>query len=286
MKQKFFIIFLVFLSILVVVSCQKKAERSPEEEAYTAQDVLDDGTEQKILTFSLSGYADGGSRSWDVKGDSADMLATNVVLLKNVLGHSYTEDNTITLTADKGEFDKTANNLLLKKNVVGTTVDGAKLVTDSLNWNAQREEVETDDMVYITRENMEARGRGAFGQPDLNRMRLKKDVTVNLKPTTVITCDGPFQVDTLNNVGIFNENVLVVDERGKLWADIIEVYFDPKAKTITKIIAKGNVKIERGENVTYSNQATYDAKTKIIILSGRPKLILYSKEDLNVFSGD
>jgi len=279
------IIFLLFSSI----SCQKKkAELAEEEklEGSVPDDVMEEGMEQKILSFSLSGYSEAGKRNWDLKGDSADILTSNVVLLDNVLGHSYTEDNTITLTADKGEFDKTKSNLLLKENVVATTKDGAKLTTDSLSWDAHKEELNTDDIVKISRENMEAIGRGAFGQPDLKQMHLKKEVEVTLKPTTVITCDGPLQVDAQNNIAVFNDNVEVVDERGMIWADMVEVYFNPDNKAITKVLAKGNVKIKRGDNITYSEQATYDADSKLIVLTGRPKLILYSQEDLNALTGD
>lgn len=283
MKQKFFAAFLGLALILNINGCgrEKSAEENAEE-----QGQLNENTEQKILTFSLSGYSEGGKRNWDLKGDSADVLTTNVVLLDNVLGHSYDKDNNITLTADKGEFDKNQNNLLLKENVVATTVDGAKLTTDHLNWNATKEEVNTDAVVNIERENMEATGEGALGQPDLKYMQLKKNVTVELKPSTVITCDGALCVDTQKNMAVFNDNVLVVDERGKLWADKVEVYFDPAKKGISKVAAKGNVKIERGENVTYSEEASYDADSKLMVLTGRPKLVLYSQEDLNALTGN
>jgi LPS export ABC transporter protein LptC len=289
MKQKTFIVFLILSLVLIAIGCQEKTERLSGKETSKVpepQDVLDEKTEQKILTFSLSGYSEAGRKSWDLKGDSADILTSNVVLLENVLGHSYTKDNVITLTADKGEFDKNKNNLLLKENVVATTKDGARLNTDYLNWNATKEEVETDARVKITRENMEAIGQGAFGKPSLKQMQLKKDVTVSLKPTTTITCDGPLQVDTQNNIAIFNKNVVVNDERGKLWADMVKVFFNPQDKTIAKVLAIGNVKIVRGQNITYSEQASYDANSKLIILTGRPKLILYSKEDLNAFTSD
>jgi lipopolysaccharide assembly outer membrane protein LptD (OstA) len=49
---------------------------------------------------------------------------------------------------------------------------------------------------------------------------------------------------------------------------------------IDKIVARGNVKITRGENISYSDEAIYNAADKKITLSGRPKLILYSAEDL------
>lgn len=283
MKQEFFAAILGLVLILNVNGCGNKkttGENSVENES------LNEQTDQKILTFSLSGYSEGGKRNWDLKGDSADVLKTNVVLLNNVLGHSYDKNNNITLTANKGEFDKNQNNLLLKENVVATTVDGATLTTDHMNWNATKEEVDTDAIVNINRENMEATGEGACGQPDLKYMQLKKNVTVELKPSTVITCDGALEVDTQNNKAVFNDNVLVVDERGKLWADKVEVYFDPIKKGIDKVVAKGNVKIERGENVTYSEEASYDANSKLMVLSGRPKLVLYSQEDLNALTGN
>lgn len=282
-------VFLIIGIILFSAGCQKKEDSFLGKENFeTAEgkDILDDTTEQKILTFSLSGYSESRKRNWDLQGDSADILTNNVVLLENVLGHSYNDDSTITLVADKGEFDKTDSNLLLKENVVATTLDGAKLTTDYLNWNASREEVDTDAPVKITRENMQALGCGAFGQPDLKQMQFKKDVTVILEPSTVITCEGALEVDTLNNKAVFNDNVLVVDERGKLWSDKVEVYFDPAEKTVSKVFAKGNVKISRQENITYSEEAAYDASTKMMVLTGRPKLVLYSQEDLNAFTGN
>lgn len=282
MNWKFFVAIPVMILILSIDGCGKG--KTAEENS--AETLLGEQTDQKILTFSLFGYSDGGKRSWDLKGDSADVLTTNVVLLDNVLGHSYDKDNSITLTADKGEFDKNQNNLLLKDNVVATTQDGATLTTDHLNWNATKEEVDTDALVDIERENIKITGEGALGQPDLKYMQLKKNVTVELKPSTVITCEGALEVDTQNNKAIFNDSVVVIDERGKLWADKAEVYFDPIKKGIDKVVARGNVKIEREGNVTYSEEASYDAISKLMVLTGRPKLVLYSQEELNALTGN
>jgi lipopolysaccharide assembly outer membrane protein LptD (OstA) len=49
---------------------------------------------------------------------------------------------------------------------------------------------------------------------------------------------------------------------------------------IEKIVATGNVKIMQGENISYSDEAVYDAMAKKIILSGKPKLVIYSTEEL------
>ena len=54
---------------------------------------------------------------------------------------------------------------------------------------------------------------------------------------------------------------------------------DMMGSKIDKIVARGNVKIVRGENVSYSDEAIYTAADKKITLSGRPKLIIYSTEE-------
>ena len=55
---------------------------------------------------------------------------------------------------------------------------------------------------------------------------------------------------------------------------------------IDKIVAHGNVKIVKGPNVSYSDEAIYSALDNKITLSGRPKLILYSTEKMDVPSGN
>jgi hypothetical protein len=52
------------------------------------------------------------------------------------------------------------------------------------------------------------------------------------------------------------------------------------ASKIDKIVARGNVKVVQGENVSYSEEAIYNASDRKIVLKGRPKLIIYSEKDL------
>jgi hypothetical protein len=51
-------------------------------------------------------------------------------------------------------------------------------------------------------------------------------------------------------------------------------------------VAEGNVKIVRGENVSYSEEAVYTAADRKITLLGRPKLIIYSTEGMNASFGN
>ncbi len=137
------------------------------------------------------------------------------------------------------------------------------------------------------------------------------------KEKIVITCDGPLEVDYEKNIAEFNKNVKVDREGSQIYSDIMFVYFipgkkeeaDPENKeadnqgaktaetaqgsaekkggdsffagsSIDKIIARGNVKIVRGENTSYSDEAVYTSASKKIVLTGRPKLIMYSTEEM------
>jgi lipopolysaccharide export system protein LptA len=199
--------------------------------------------------------------------------------------------------------------------VVITTSSGAKLITDSLDWDRQKELVTTKDKVNIARQNMYATALGAMGQPSLSRVTLKKEVQVDInqeppkdKPDsegtkTTITCDGPLEIDYTKSVATFRNNVLVVTQGNQIYSDAMDVYFMPSAKTqeaeeakkarmeeaeasLEKIVARGNVKIVKGENVSYSDEAIYTVADKKILLTGRPKLVIYQTEKLDASAGN
>ncbi len=132
-----------------------------------------------------------------------------------------------------------------------------------------------------------------------------------------ITCDGPLEIDYQKNIASFYNNVKVARQDSVIYSDKMFVYFIPGKKeekkeeketagkdagakedaqpkdskgsglsgdmmgsSIDKIIAQGNVKVVRGENVSYSEEAIYNAVERKITLSGKPKLIIYSTEDM------
>lgn len=273
-------------------------------------------SDQQISEFSLSGYGEKGKKSWDLSGESADIF-TEVVKLKTVVGNLYGEQEDIKLTADAGDFNKTDGKVHLEKNVVITTTTGTRLTTDSLDWDRKNQLVTTNDKVNIERENMVTTGTGAVGQMALKQVSLQKDVKVDILPQdkggssvdvkekTVITCDGPLEIDYEKNIAVFNNNVHVKRPDSDIYSDKMDVYFIPDAnedkaskdnepeKTpgfmgakIDKIIARGNVKVMKQDNISYSDEAVYSALDKKLVLTGRPKLILYSTEGLNASFGN
>jgi LPS export ABC transporter protein LptC len=304
----------VFLTLLTVISLTFNV---------FAQEEKPQDSDQQIMDFSLASFGEKGKKSWDLSGRSADIFS-NVVKLKDVIGNLYGKEEDIKLTADKGDFDKAEGKVHLEDNVVITTSTGAKLTTESLDWDRKNQLVTTNDEVNIERGNMVTTASGVRGEPSLKKVSLQKDVTVNINPTPeekgkepsvkkkiVITCDGSLQIDYEKNIATFNKNVKVDTQDSIIESDIMDVYFGKSGtganapvlkkadsdvgsslggkamgSKIDKIVARGNVKITRGENTSYSDEATYSAVDRKIILSGAPKLILYSSEDMSASLGN
>lgn len=265
-------------------------------------------SDQQINDFSLSGYGDKGKKTWDIAGKSADIF-NDIIKLKDITGNLYGNEN-IKLTADRGDFNKTKGNMHLEQDVVITTSSGAKLTTDSLDWDRKNDIVATKDKVNIVRDNMITQAQGAIGHPGLNKVNLEKDVKVEILPDKekknpestgnekiVITCDGPLAIDYEKNFATFNDNVKVDRQDSQIYSDKMDVYFSSNANEqdksptimnskIDKIVARGNVKIVKSENVSYSDEAIYSAWDKKITLLGSPKLIIYSAEEMNASSGN
>jgi LPS export ABC transporter protein LptC len=243
-------------------------------------------SDQKVLGFSLSNFGEKNKKTWDLVGETLEVYGS-LIKLTNIKADLYGEQEDMVLTADTGTFDRSLGKLHLQDNVVITTESGAKMMTDTLDWLQKAQTVSTPDKVNIFRNNMEAEGVGAIGKPDLKQVSLNKEVQVDinsesegvLKKTT-ITCDGPLDIDYQKQEAVFNENVKVYDGESQLYADKMTGYFDKETKKIVKIIAEGSVKIVRGQDTSYSNQAIYDTESKKISLIGRPRLVIYSKNGI------
>ncbi len=250
---------------------------------------------QQMEGFNLSGYGDGGQKSWDLKGSTAD-IQNNEINITDVDANSYGEED-MNVTAKKGRIDKQSGDMKLQEDVVVTTSGGIKMITDTLNWQKKEDLITTDDKVTIVRENMIAIGQGAVAQPGLNKAKLNEDVSVEYKPKAndamegeiTITSDGPMEVDYEGQTAVFQDNVIAVQGDRRLMADKMELFFDSEKKQIKQMICTGNVLIVQGENTSFSDKAVYEAGSKKIKLYGRPKLLLYmdnkEKKDSHVPSG-
>jgi len=251
-------------------------------------DEMADGVGQKVLSFNLEGYRDNGQKKWELNGACANIL-TNVIKLDYITAKAYGDEGSLTLKAKKGMYDKTTRDIVLEENVVGKTSDGTRLITDKLYWKGDEERVMTNSLVRIDKGNLISVGRGAVGSPALKQVELKKNVSVKLRedPSTLITCDGPLVVNYKKNISTLYNNVKIVDDRGEIYADVMKILFNPKTRKIVKVIAIGNVRIDKEGNTTYSEKAVYTVKDGRVRLIGKPKIVVFPKEGKeNASTGD
>lgn len=236
----------------------------------------------KVYFFQFAKYTPEGTKELEIEGDSADIL-TRTVELMNVVAKAYAEESPVTITADTGNYDKIANKVHLQDNVVATTENGTRLLTEELDIHPTKRVMETDVHAEVKKDNLNVEGMGARGDSNLKKVKFKKDVTVVVQDPdekkatpTIITCDGPLLIDYEKNIAHFKDNVVAEDSRGKLTSDVMDVYYNKVSRQVSKIVALGSVVIENLDgNKTFSDNAIYLADEGRIILGGDAEAIYY-----------
>jgi LPS export ABC transporter protein LptC len=277
---------IVLLTVLMVSGCSRQETiQTGSSLPADMQAGADEGEMgQKVLTFSFAELTNEGEKKMEVEGESADIFA-DFVQLFNIQTIIHGSKNDINITSKAGSFNRVTHEIKLVHEVVAVTDEGTIIETDSLDYDSTAQVGRTEDFTKITREDMVSTGVGAFVDYEAKSMQLKRQVRVEINnpdsPTgtpTVVTCDGLLEVFHEQNVAYFNENVVVVDERGILKGDRMEVYIDPQEKAISRIICMGRVNILQGGNQTFSEKAVYLAKEGRVVLTGSPRLTLYTDQ--------
>lgn len=278
MIKRVIIIFFVFSLVyvgLVRLQMYLAEESGIRERIEAKKHEVDEPASHKVFKFAFTKYSPEGAKEIEIEGDSANILTRTVSLL-NVVAKAYAEETPVTITSDQGNYDKVANKIYLEKNVVATTEDGTRLLTDQLDIEPTQRIMETDAPAEVKKDNINIEGTGAKGDSGLKKVKFKKNVTVVVQDPaeteggpTVITCDGPLVIDYDKNIAHFKENVVAEDVRGKLSADVMDVYYNKISRKVSKIVALGNVVIENPEgNKSYSDSVIYLADEGRIILGG------------------
>ena len=274
---------LLLLSLCCIGICIAEEKKEPAQ--------------QEMKDFSFVQYKEGGDQKWKLSGQSAEVVE-NKVNIEHLSALSFGQGTTLKLKANQGSFDKGDNLVHLRDNVVAATTDGTKLTTDYLLWDAETKNVSTDSAVNIKRPDMQISGTGAVCDMEGKTAELKEGISATFKSgeidgdgrggyetlpytmtgqVTTITCDGPLELNYKQNKAFFHGNVKVEDSRGNIIADRLDVYFNPQTRRVKCVVARGNVRIINGENITYSEKAIYLVDQGRVILPNRPKLIIKNK---------
>lgn len=228
----------------------------------------------KVYRFSFSMYQTGGEKELEIEGDSANIFTRNIDL-SNVIARAYAEESPVTVTADGGVFDKSSGVVHLKRNVVAATQSGARLLTESLDIDPDQRVLETEEPAQVRKDNIDVQGLGARSDSSIKKVHFKKNVTVEIadenrvKPSTIITCDGPLEINYVTHVARFERNVVARDAQGTLTSDHMDVFYDQVSKRVSKMIATGNVVVVSPQgNKTYSDSVVYLPDEGRVILGG------------------
>lgn len=279
---KFFKKICIF-SLFIVVSMEITAES--ESSLVETSIPIEDGaySQQKIKDFYLTNYTETGSQDWEVRGKEAVIYGEFVDILKMDTVY-YAKDDVITIQSQKAKLNKKNMNILLKEEVQIENKAGMKLVTDSLNWQRDKNQITTDDDVKVTNNSAQITAKGLFADTELQTIDFKENVEVLITDEktgeiTVITCTGPLKIKRKQEQAVFKDNVIVKSKQGKLFADKVTVYFDVDQKQLLKIVSKGNVRIIKDENITLSQTAVYFEDGQRLILGSNPRVIYFSSKN-------
>lgn len=279
MKRKIFIVCLC-LGLVTALVFKNSAQKPHSKSTNTkTSEKMTDGVEleQKVLTFSIDGRSPKGVQQWHLEGVSAEIIGEDIHL-NDLSAIAYSDDATINLTSDKGIYYKEKGFVELLGNVEVMSDDGLSLKTEKAKWSQHSKEISTDVLIQIEKDGMKAIGTGGMANSDEKKARLNKDVTVSIEPNTIVYCDGSLDINSIDNIAVFHDNVRVEDKDGKLFADKLTVNFDPDTKNISEVIAEGNVKVKKGKSYTISEKAIYTESTKSAKLLGRPRIIIDPEE--------
>lgn len=276
MFKRFIVIsIVVLLAYLLFLGIKIKLDSSKPKQTDKNAAAEPNVATHQVQSFTFSKYTPRGKKEFEVEGDTADVFA-RTVNLANVIAKTYSSDSPVTVTADGGSFDKSSGNIHLEKNVVAVTDTGARLLTESLEIDPKKKQVETEVKAEVKKDNIDIKGLGAAGDSNLKQVQFKKNVTVIVHdksapddPPTIITCNGPLDIDYEDDHARFNKDVVTQDKRGTLKADVMDVYYDKKTHGVDKIVAKGNVVIINNKgNESYSEEVIYLSKEGRIIMGG------------------
>ncbi|GAB4544902.1 MAG: lipopolysaccharide transport periplasmic protein LptA [Thermodesulfovibrionia bacterium] len=109
----------------------------------------------------------------------------------------------------------------------------------------------------------------------------------------VITSDT-LMADNKSSTAIFEGSVVATIDNVTIHSEKMTVFYDNSGGTIKTIQATGNVRVNKGNSVIFSNDATYIGNEEKIIFTGEPKLvdgdnvitgkqIIYSMKDEKAF---
>ncbi len=241
----FYLFIALLLGAFVFFFVQGKIQNSSPKKTRQPAAAAETSHEQRLKKFNLTGFDDKGEKFWNLQGESAKIDVGQTVFL----------DENVTL--------RLRDNTLIK--------------TDHVQWSQDGGTMRTNSKVFVDHATVKVTGIGAVGRPNDGFIQLNRKIHMVTDNGAVLTCDGPMKIYYNQNKMVLYRNVKVTDQRGTLTAKRMDVLFDSKEQKAKKIIAEGDVVIQRGTDTTRSRRAIYTVANGSIRLEGDPEITMHKE---------
>lgn len=115
-----------------------------------------------------------GKKIWDLTAEHIEVnIETRDAVLENLRGHFYAEDGRVVeVKAAKGTYAEATKDIVISGNVEVTNSDGAKLTSDELRWEAQKEILAAVGSAKAVKDDMLATGDRIESSDGFNKIKI------------------------------------------------------------------------------------------------------------------
>jgi LPS export ABC transporter protein LptC len=160
----------VALAVVALAAC----ERAQAPKTAAGAGSIDPNADQ-VVFGSRTLVTEGGLRRAEVFSDTAlfydDNTRMDMRIVRTIFYSSAGAKDAV-LTSRTGRYLTRDNVLEAKGNVVITTMDGRRLVTEQIKFDSRVNQISSDSAFVLTEEGREASGVGFVSDPDMNNLRI------------------------------------------------------------------------------------------------------------------
>ncbi len=317
------------LSIIVSLAIfkPKKESGSQKEKPFPQRQAHNiTGTEtvtQTVQGLTMPNYDEQGKEVVVMRGENTFLLNNNVYkiispeieVMGSVTAGTGSGTQSILITSDTGEMNKTSDEGHLSDNVVVQFDPETHLNTDYLRYLPEKKFVYTDDPVTINGKGVKIVGQGCEIDLINKKMWIKKDAEMEMdgvkndlfflstdsasqmtqtpqsetginelpREKTFIRSSGQLIFDRQSdaNVMTFHDNVEVKKGSSTVFSDKLVIFLDPETKRTKQAIASGNVLASQGTKIAKGSFLTWDVNTQSAILEDAQKAE-FVEDNLNI----
>lgn len=164
---------IIFFVCLVTWVIRTTPQAPPQKEKIEPPTVME--YENNVITEEKD-----GKKVWEITADKMFMdSVTQTAEIENIHGKFFKEDGKVLeLKGDKGVYNQQTKDVHVEGNIVVLDGDGAKLMSENLDWTGAEELLTASNDVKIFREDVRAYGDSATSTDGFNHFFMKGNVRI------------------------------------------------------------------------------------------------------------